>query len=84
MSKLLLGIIIGAVTVLAIAGILTFADYSAKNSLEHDQLRNMTCDRPESILEWAKIHTTWIDHQAYARTLYLSCITDAPRPILGH
>lgn len=55
-----------------------------QNMDEHEQLRQLNCDNPKLALEWANKNTRYPDHQAYARQLFVACMLDGPKPVLGH
>jgi len=74
-------IILLAIVIIVFGGLLTI--YIIPIWEEHEDLRYMTCD--DNPTEWARTNTRFIDHQAFARQLAVSCeIGTELLPFGGH
>jgi len=62
-----------ALLVIAFAGWMGYIiiDVVIPNQADHEDLRRMTCDT--NIEEWIAEHPRFIDHQAFARQLFVAC-----------
>lgn len=82
--SIVLGICLGVLGVLIILGSVTLIAYQTENSKEHEQLRAMDCSDPPKLIEWADKHPRWLDHQTYARQLFVVCTVGGEKPTLNH
>ncbi len=72
-----------AIVVIAFGGLMTIyiIERGIPNWEEHEDLRYMTCD--DNPAEWARTHTQFVDHQAFARQLAVACEIGTELPPFG-